>query len=47
VVEGTDRPGSYWKRVVIMDVAAAQAAFDMIGRLDRIEIVTAPDRTAD
>ena len=47
VVEGTDRPGSYWNRVVIMDVAAAQAAFDMIGRLDRIEIVTAPDRTAD
>jgi len=47
VVEGTDRPGSYWNRVVIMDVAAAQVAFGMIGRLDRIEIVTAPDRTAD
>jgi len=47
VVEGADRPGSYWNRVVIMDVAAAQVAFDMIGRLDRIEIVTAPDHTAD
>jgi putative ABC transport system permease protein len=47
VVEGADRPGSYWNRVVIMDVATAQVAFDMIGRLDRIEIVTAPDHTAD
>src|SRR6476619_1710992 len=40
IVEGTDRPRSYWNRVVIMDVAAAQAVFDMIGRLDRIEITT-------
>jgi putative ABC transport system permease protein len=47
VVEGRDRPGSYWDRVVVMDVAAAQAVFDMIGRLDRVEIVTAPDRTVD
>ena len=47
VVEGADRPGSYWNRVLIMDVATAQVAFDMIGRLDRIEIVTAPDHTAD
>ena len=47
VIEGTDRPGSYWDRVMIMDVAAAQAVFDMIGRLDRIEIVTAPERTTD
>jgi putative ABC transport system permease protein len=45
VVEGSDRPGSYWDRVVIMDVAAAQVVFDMIGRLDRVEIVTARDRT--
>ncbi|HKT33883.1 MAG TPA: FtsX-like permease family protein [Nitrospira sp.] len=47
VIEGTDRPGSYWDRVMIMDVAAAQRVFDMIGRLDRIEIVTAPERTTD
>lgn len=47
VVEGIDRPSSYWNRVVTMDVAAAQVAFDMIGRLDRIEIVTARDRTVD
>jgi putative ABC transport system permease protein len=47
VVQGTDRPGSYWNRVAIMDVAAAQATFDMIGRLDRIQIMTAADRTPD
>jgi putative ABC transport system permease protein len=47
VVEGSDRPGSYWNRVMIMDIAAAQVAFDMVGRLDRVEIVTARDRTAD
>jgi putative ABC transport system permease protein len=44
IVDGTDRPRSYWNRVVIMDVAAAQAVFDMIGRLDRIEITTGPER---
>ncbi|HKY73585.1 MAG TPA: FtsX-like permease family protein [Nitrospira sp.] len=47
VVEGRDRPASYWNRVMIMDIAAAQLAFDMVGRLDRVEIVTARDRTAD
>ncbi|HTL61646.1 MAG TPA: FtsX-like permease family protein [Nitrospira sp.] len=47
VIEGTDRPGSYWDRVMVMDVAAAQGMFDMIGRLDRIEIVTAPQQAVD
>ena len=47
VMEGTDRPGSYWDRVVVMDVAAAQVVFDMLGRLDRVEIFTARDRTVD
>ena len=47
IVEGTDRPSSYWNRVMIMDVAAAQVVFDMIGRLDRIELETARDRTVD
>jgi putative ABC transport system permease protein len=47
VVEGSDRPGSYWNRVVVMDVAASQVVFDMVGRLDRIEIVTVPGRNVD
>jgi putative ABC transport system permease protein len=32
---------------MIMDVAAAQVVFDMIGRLDRIELETAADRRVD
>jgi putative ABC transport system permease protein len=47
VVEDSGRSGLYWDRVVIMDVAAAQVVFDMIGRLDRVEVVTADDRTVD
>ena len=47
IVDGTDRPASYWNRVVIMDVAAAQVVFDMIGRLDRIELQTTPATRVD
>ena len=47
VVEGTDRPASYWNRVMVMDLAAAQVVFDMVGRLDRVELETAPNRTVE
>ena len=47
IVEGSDRPRSYWNRVAIMDLAAAQVLFQMVGRLDRIDIVTTPDRTPE
>jgi len=47
VIQGADRPGSYWNRVMVMDVAAAQVTFDMIGRIDRIQLVTAPGRAVD
>lgn len=47
IVQGTDRPASYWNRVMVMDVAAAQVVFDMIGRLDRIQLETAPERSVD
>ncbi len=47
VVEGSDRPRSYWNRVAIMDLAAAQVLFQMVGRLDRIDIVTAHNRTPE
>ena len=30
---------STWERLVVMDVAAAQTAFDMVGKLDRIDLV--------
>lgn len=35
---------SLWDRLAIMDIAAAQLLFQSIGRLDRIELVTMPDR---
>jgi putative ABC transport system permease protein len=38
---------SLWDRLAIMDIAAAQLLFQSIGRLDRIELVTRPDRPLD
>jgi putative ABC transport system permease protein len=38
---------SLWDRLAVMDIAAAQLLFQSIGRLDRIELVTAPDRSLD
>lgn len=35
----SDRPSS-WERMAVMDIAAAQITFGMIGKLDRIDIVT-------
>ncbi|MGH7182388.1 MAG: ABC transporter permease, partial [Nitrospiraceae bacterium] len=36
-----------WDRLAVMDIAAAQLAFQSFGRLDRIDLVTAPDRPLD
>ena len=38
---------SLWDRLAIMDIAAAQLLFQSVGRLDRIELVTTPDRPLD
>jgi len=38
---------SLWDRLAIMDIAAAQLLFQSTGRLDRIELVTTPDRPLD
>jgi putative ABC transport system permease protein len=38
---------SIWDRVALMDIAAAQVLFESVGRLDRIEIVTTPDRPVE
>lgn len=40
VIQGTEGTGSLWDRAAAMDIAAAQANFAAIGRLDRIDIVT-------
>ena len=38
---------SLWDRLAVMDIAAAQLLFQSFGRLDRIELVTTPDRPLD
>lgn len=47
LVQGDDTKGSLWNRVAVMDIAAAQVLFAALGRLDRIEVVTAADRTPE
>ncbi|TKB89371.1 MAG: FtsX-like permease family protein [Nitrospira sp.] len=43
---GSDRPSS-WERMAMMDIAAAQITFGMVGKLDRIDIVTDEQKTVD
>jgi putative ABC transport system permease protein len=44
----TEAEGStLWDRLAVMDIAAAQLLFQSFGRLDRIELVTAPARTPE
>ena len=38
---------SLWDRLAVLDIAAAQLLFQSIGRLDRIDLVTTPDRPFD
>jgi putative ABC transport system permease protein len=38
---------SFWDRLAVMDIAAAQVAFERVGRLDRIDVVTGDERTVD
>lgn len=47
LIEGKNGRSSLWDRVAVMDVAAAQVLFSLIGRLDRIELVTQPEQQVD
>ncbi len=38
---------SLWDRLAVMDIAAAQVLFQSIGRLERINLVTTPNRPLD
>ncbi len=40
-------PSSSWDRLAIMDIAAAQIAFERVGRLDRIDLVTREGSAVD
>ncbi|MEC4670424.1 MAG: FtsX-like permease family protein [Nitrospirota bacterium] len=39
--------GRRWESLAVMDVAAAQAVFGLVGRLDQIDIVTYPGASVD
>ncbi|HMW86005.1 MAG TPA: ABC transporter permease [Nitrospira sp.] len=43
------RPGgpSPWDRIAVMDIAAVQRTFGLIGRLDRIDVVTTPTSSVE
>jgi putative ABC transport system permease protein len=47
IVESGAGLRSAWEQMVVMDIAAAQALFGVVGRLDRIELVTEPGRPVD
>jgi len=44
IVETQTGVPSAWESMAVMDIAAAQALFGLVGRLDRIDLVTEPTR---
>ncbi|MEK7764071.1 MAG: FtsX-like permease family protein, partial [Nitrospirota bacterium] len=46
IQDQSDRVSS-WDHVAIMDIAAAQVLFGMVGKLDRIDLVTSPEVEID
>lgn len=46
VESGTGAPTA-WEHLAVMDIAAAQALFGSVGKLDRIDLVTDPARPVD
>ncbi len=47
VVESSTGARTAWEHLAIMDIAAAQALFGSVGRLDRIDLVTDPARPVE
>jgi putative ABC transport system permease protein len=47
VVESSTGARTAWEHLAIMDIAAAQALFGSVGRLDRIDLVTDPARSVE
>ena len=44
--DASDRASS-WDRLAVMDIAAAQITFGMVGRLDRIDLITNEERSVE
>jgi putative ABC transport system permease protein len=40
ILRGQSERRSSWERMAVMDIAAAQIAFSMVGKIDRIDLVT-------
>ncbi|MBS0150997.1 MAG: ABC transporter permease [Nitrospira sp.] len=47
ILHGESDQRSSWERLAVMDIAAAQVTFGMIGLVDRIDLVTAPNLSVD
>ena len=47
ILQDSARPTSSWDHLAVMDIAAAQINFGMVGRLDRIDLVTSEDQAVE
>jgi putative ABC transport system permease protein len=47
ILHGESDRSSSWERLAVMDIAAAQVTFGMVGVVDRIDLVTAPSLSVD
>lgn len=47
IIEGKPGAQSVWDQLGVMDIAAAQVTFDMVGKLDRIDLVTSEERSIE
>jgi putative ABC transport system permease protein len=47
ILHGESAQRSSWERLAVMDIAAAQVTFGMVGLVDRIDLVTAPHLSVD
>lgn len=47
MVTATTERASAWEHLAVMDIAAAQELFGLVGRLDRIDIVTSAERPVE
>ena len=47
ILQGTSDRTSSWDRLAVMDIAAAQITFGMVGRLDRIDVITDSEQAVE
>ena len=47
ILHGESDRSSSWERLAVMDIAAAQVTFGMVGLVDRIDLVTVPSLSVD